>query len=108
MRNHTATHLLNAALRKVLPTIEQRGSYVEKDKLTFECSVFGQKLNNERITNIENLVNKCIESDVPVERKTVNMSEMMMEDDLRIIPGEVYPMTGIKITSIDSPDLKSK
>ncbi|XP_043471771.1 alanine--tRNA ligase, mitochondrial-like, partial [Leptopilina heterotoma] len=108
MRNHTATHLLNAALRRVLPTIEQRGSYVEKDKLTFECSVFGQKLNNERITKIENLVNKCIESDVPVQRKTVNMSEMMMEDDLRIIPGEMYPMTGIKITSIDSPDLKSK
>lgn len=108
MRNHTATHLLNAALRKVLPIIEQRGSYVEKDKLSFECSVFGQKLTNERVTEIEDLINKCIESNVIVEKKIFNMSEMIMEDDLRLLPGEMYPMTGIKITTIDSPYLKSK
>lgn len=108
MRNHTATHLLNAALRKVLPSIQQSGSYVERDKLSFECSLFGQKLTKERVEEVENLVNNCIECDVPVRKKVINMSEMMTEDDLTIIPGENYPMTGIRITDIDSLELKSK
>lgn len=108
MRHHTAAHLLNAALRKVLPAIGQRGSSVEKDELSFECSLFGQKLTNERVVELEGLVNNCINSDAPVETKIVNMSRMMAEDNLTVIPGEIYPETGIRIIKIESPLLKSK
>ncbi|XP_033228068.1 alanine--tRNA ligase, mitochondrial [Belonocnema kinseyi] len=108
MRHHTAAHLLNAALRKVLPAIGQRGSSVGKDKLSFECSLFGQKLTNERVVELEKVVNDCINSDAPVETKIVNMSRMMAEDNLTVIPGEIYPETGIRIVNIESPFLKSK
>ena len=108
MRHHTTAHLLNAALRKILPAIGQRGSTVEKDKLSFECSVFGQKLTNERVLELEKLVNDCIISDCPVETKIVNMSRMMAEDNLTVIPGEIYPATGIRIVNIESSSLKSK
>ena len=108
MRHHTVTHLLNAALRKILPAIGQRASSAEKDKLFFECSVFGKKLTNERVMELEKLVNECIKFDAAVDTKIVNMTQMLVEDNLNAIPGEIYPDTGIRIVNIDSPILKSK
>lgn len=69
MRHQTATHLLNAALKKILPAVGQRGSSVFKDGLTFECSIFGKKLSLQEVTDIENYVNETIKANIPVKKK---------------------------------------
>lgn len=78
-RHHTATHLLNAALRKVLATdsIKQAGSYVAPDRLRFDFTWF-EALTPAQIADIENLVTEYI-----IANKPVTSYEM----DLKDVPG---------------------
>lgn len=65
-RAHTATHLLQAALRRVLNTdVEQRGSKVAPDSVRFDFS-FGRAMTTEEKTAVEDLVNEWIAADMPV------------------------------------------
>jgi alanyl-tRNA synthetase len=66
MRNHTATHLLHAALRRRLGThVRQAGSYVGPDKLRFDFT-HGQRLSDEDLAEVEELVSGWIAANHPV------------------------------------------
>ena len=63
---HTATHLLQAALRKVLgPEVHQKGSNITAERLRFDFS-FGRKMTDEEKAEVERLVNEAIQANVPV------------------------------------------
>ena len=90
-RNHTATHMLNLALREVAgPESDQRGSMVAPDRLRFDYAAT-QPLAPEQLVRVETLVREGIESGLAVDTKVVPLDDARAVNSVRAIFGEQYP-----------------
>jgi alanyl-tRNA synthetase len=91
MRNHTATHLLNWALRKVLGDgVHQKSSLVDAEKTRFGFS-HDKPLTAAETAEVERLVNERVAADLPVTFKYLPLTDARKIAGLRAVFGEKYP-----------------
>ena len=100
-RLHTATHLLQAALRKVLgPEVSQQGSDITAERTRFDFS-FPRKLTPEEIKQVEDAVNQAVARDYTVEFKEMPYEEAVQSGALHFFR-QKYPAV-VKVYSVFDP-----
>jgi alanyl-tRNA synthetase len=96
--NHSATHLLHAALRKILGThVEQKGSLVAADRLRFDFS-HTQALSTDELHQVEALVNSAIRENAPVETRVMALDDARAAGAMSLF-GEKYE-SDVRVLSI--------
>ncbi len=104
MRNHTATHLLNAALRNILGThVKQAGSLVAPDHLRFDFSHFAA-VDPSELSEIEQQVNEEIWRDLETRTDILNIDDALASGALAFF-GDKYPESNVRVVTI--PDAAS-
>src|ERR1700735_4914336 len=102
MRNHTATHLLNAALRNILGThVKQAGSLVAPDHLRFDFSHFAA-VDPSELSEIEQQVNEEIWKNLEMRTDIMNIDEALASGALAFF-GDKYPEANVRVVTIPDP-----
>jgi alanyl-tRNA synthetase len=90
MNNHSATHLMHAALKNVLGDhVEQKGSLVDENRLRFDFSHFS-RVTEEEIQKIEKIVNARIRANIPMDEKREVPMQKALEMGAVALFGEKY------------------
>jgi alanyl-tRNA synthetase len=104
MRNHTATHLMHAALRNILGThVKQAGSLVAPDYLRFDFSHFAQ-VDPGELAEIEQQVNEEIVRDLQMQTDVMNIDEALASGAIAFF-GDKYPEHNVRVVTV--PDAAS-
>jgi alanyl-tRNA synthetase len=91
IRMHTATHLLHAALRKVLGEhVQQKGSNITPERLRFDFS-HSEKVTKEQLQKVEKLVNQAIKAKTPVTKQETSLEKARKEGALAFFDTKYVP-----------------
>jgi alanyl-tRNA synthetase len=90
MSNHTATHVLNFGLRKVLSEADQRGSLVAPDKFRFDFTA-KKAMTVAEVGQVENICNEVVDRKLEVHAKETPLSIAKAIQGLRAVFDETYP-----------------
>jgi alanyl-tRNA synthetase len=102
MRNHTATHLMHAALRNILGAhVKQAGSLVAPDHLRFDFSHFAA-VDASELTEIEQQVNEEIRRDLATQTDIMNIDDALASGALAFF-GDKYPEANVRVVTIPDP-----
>ncbi len=100
---HTATHLLQAALRKVLgEQVAQKGSNITAERLRFDFS-YDKKMTKEEIKKVGDLVNERIRQDIPVEMKEMTVEEAKKGGALGVFDSKYGER--VKVYTVSDPSI---
>lgn len=104
--HHTATHLLNRAMRDVLKAIVyQKSSSAKEEALKVELAIIGiDRLSPEDILKVEKIIQDLIKNDCPVVTQIIPFEELIGRVDIVTVPGEIYPEDNLRLVSIDGGD----
>lgn len=100
MRNHTAVHLLNSALKEIKGASCQKSSKVTDTFLNLDVGIFGQKLTLDEMSKIEQKISDLIGQNLAVSIREIDGRELSHLDYVTLIPGEVYPDEGIRLVEV--------
>ncbi len=104
MRNHSATHLMNAALRNILGShVKQSGSLVAPDHLRFDFTHFAA-VDPSELAEIEQQVNEEIRKDLDVSTDIMNIDDALASGALAFF-GDKYPESNVRVVTM--PDASS-
>jgi alanyl-tRNA synthetase len=99
-RNHTATHLLHAALRKVLGKhVMQAGSYVSDEELRFDFSHF-ERMSTDEIARVEDLAISAVLADHPVTTQELSLEEAKATGAIGLFDKEYKGKERVRVVSI--------
>ncbi|PAV57350.1 hypothetical protein WR25_00301 [Diploscapter pachys] len=101
MKNHTGTHVLNYALRKVLVDSDQKGSLVAPDKLRFDFT-YKQAMNPKQVKEAEEICQTVIETRKDVFAKETPLSQAKEINGLRAMFDEAYP-DPVRVVCVGTP-----
>ncbi|XP_055847149.1 alanine--tRNA ligase, mitochondrial [Episyrphus balteatus] len=104
--HHTAIHLLNGAVRSLFKKVTyQVTSSVSGENCKLELGIIGKRMGKEEIQEIEHLIRNVIQSAIPSKISLVNAADVIGQSNITLVPGEIYPETGLRLITIENKSL---